>query len=77
LATISRLLNGEPRGGGRIVANRGPYSETEAERKTESPTNGFVARSWPKVEIGPWPGMKLVSSPIGHSLSVMEAIRSR
>jgi hypothetical protein len=28
LATISRLLNGKPRGGGRIVANRRPYSET-------------------------------------------------
>jgi hypothetical protein len=24
---------GLPRGGGRIVANRGPYSETDAERK--------------------------------------------
>src|SRR5438309_5078407 len=39
-----------------------------------SPTKGLVARSWPKVDIGPWPGTKAVSSPIGHRRVVMDWI---
>jgi len=34
-----------------------------------SATNGLVRRSSPKVEVGPWPGMKVTSSPSGHSCS--------
>ena len=52
---------------------KAPYSEISgatqaihARCRTLSATKGLVARSWPKVDIGPWPGTKRVSSPIGH-----------
>ena len=38
-------------------------------------TNGFVRRSVPKVDIGPWPGMNATSSPKGNSLSRIDRIR--
>src|SRR5205085_11660728 len=42
--------------------------------RAASLTKGLVARSWPKVDIGPWPGTKAVSSPIGHSRVVIDRI---
>src|SRR5690348_4803634 len=41
---------------------------SQAAASAVSLTKGFVRRSWPKVDIGPWPGTKAVSSPIGQSL---------
>ena len=83
MATILRLFPaGGAHGGGRIVANRGSYSESAAERKAQaaasaaSLTSGLVRRSWPKVDIGPWPGTKAVSSPSGQSRVVIASIRS-
>ena len=43
-----------------------------ARASTRSATNGLLRRSCPKVEIGPWPGTKTVSSPIGHSRVVID-----
>src|ERR1700730_10366304 len=34
-----------------------------------SATNGLVRRSCPNVEVGPWPGTNVTSSPSGQSLS--------
>ena len=42
---------------------------------TRSLTKGLVARSWPKVEVGPWPGTNVTSFPRGQRLLVMELIR--
>ena len=39
---------------------------------TSSVTKGLFSRSSPKVESGPWPGMKLTSSPSVQSCSVIE-----
>ena len=47
-----------------------------APASTLSATNGLVARSWAKVDIGPWPGTKRVSPPIGHRRWAMLSSRS-
>ena len=44
---------------------------------TASPTNGLLARSSPKVDIGPCPGTKRTSSPSGHSRSTIERMQRR
>ena len=41
-----------------------------------SDTKGFVRRSSPKVEIGPWPGTKVTSSPRGQSFSTTDRTRA-
>ena len=41
---------------------------------TRSATKPLVARSRPKVLTPPWPGMKVVSSPIGQSFATTESI---
>ncbi len=48
----------------------------QARPSAMSETKGLVRRSCPKVETGPWPGMKAMSSPSGNSLFRMLAIRS-
>ena len=58
-----------------IAKSRGRRKRFTPSARTRSATNGLVARSWPKVDIGPWPGTKAVSSPIGHSRWVIESSR--
>ena len=43
--------------------------------QTRWPTNGLDRISSPKVDIGPCPGMNAISSPKGHNLCRIEAIR--
>jgi len=47
------------------LADRGAGAHSSSS-KLRSATNGLVLRSQPKVEVWPWPGTKVMSSPSGH-----------
>ena len=52
----------------RVRTVRSPGARSASARMAASDTNGLLRRSSPKVEIGPWPGTKVTSSPSGQSL---------
>src|SRR5687767_6283979 len=58
---------------GRPIAQWEPSASAQAPDSAASPTKGLEARSWAKVDIGPWPGTKAVSPPIGHRRPVIES----
>jgi hypothetical protein len=58
------------------VATADPPQVAPGARTDHSLRNGLVRRSAPMVEPGPWPQMKLTSSPSGNSFSVIERIRA-
>ena len=53
-----------------------PFRRVRRGRAPGRRRTGWSARSRPKVDIGPWPGTKTVSSPSGHSRPVIASIRS-
>src|SRR4051794_16354101 len=56
----------------RGISQNADGDDHQSDRHIAPVRNGLVRRSWPMLEPGPWPQMKLTSSPSGSSFSVID-----